>query len=64
MITNIVTKLVIAVILVIAAIYGNSYLFNHVNPWLAILCSIVCGGVAVILIANAIKTYFSNQNKK
>lgn len=48
-------KISLIIILIIAAIQSNSYLFNHVNPWLGIGISIMCIGTALQITYSIIK---------
>ena len=51
-------KICLIIILIIAAIQGNAYLFNHVNPWLGVGVSILCVGAALQIAYSIIKNKY------
>lgn len=50
-----VLKIGFGVILILATLHGAAYLFNHVNPWLAVGVYAIGGVCLLSLIVNIIK---------
>ena len=61
---NIVHKIGIAIILLVAGFWGSAYLFNHVNPWLGIAAPAVAIIIVAGMIANPIIKRYKQQNEK
>lgn len=60
---NIIHKIGFSIILIIAAIYGSAYLFNHVNPWLGIAVPAIVFVLILGTFANPIlKRYKKEKN--
>lgn len=51
----------IAIILIGVAIWGNTWIFNHLNPWLSLLTTLICVLVALGIIITTILKIIKQQ---